>query len=277
MVDFKSVARLWRGWFCVWAALLLLLVPGGAWGACVLNVAGGGPLFLRVSSHGLPPVPSGHVRVTFLGHSSFLAETPGGASIVTDYNDQYLPPKRPEAATMSNSHHLHSSETIDAAFTLPLRGWDPKGGIARVDVSVKDARVFNVPTNFTEAGGVKANGNSIFVVEVAGLCVAHLGNLNHLLDRTSLEKLGRIDVLFISIDGSWTLSHPDALRLIRQISPSIVIPMQYDFRGPEPFASLAGRSFPVKFHDADHLLVSRKTLPRRTEVLFLRARGGRTG
>ena len=31
---------------------------------------------------------------------------------------------------MSNSHHLHSSETIDPALTLPLRGWDPEGGIA---------------------------------------------------------------------------------------------------------------------------------------------------
>ncbi len=265
-------ARFGKGLTCVLIAAALLLVPKGAWGACVLDVAESRPLIVRVSSRGLPPVPSGHLRVSYLGHSSFLVETPGGASVVTDYNDQYLPLRRPDAATMSNPHHLHSSGTIDAAFTLPLRGWDPKGGIAKLDVTVKDARVFNVPTNFSEIGAVKTNGNSIFVVEAAGLCVAHLGNLRHLLDRRTLKALGRIDVLFISADGSWTLNHPDALRLIRQIGPSIVIPMQYDYTGPNIFAAFARQSFPVRQHDKSSLVVSRRTLPRRTEVVFLRQR-----
>jgi len=164
---------------------------------------------------------------------------------------------------MSNAHHLHSSGAIDPAVTHPLRGWDPKGGVARVDVRIKDAKVFNVAMNFSDFGGVRTNGNSIFVVEAAGLCVAHLGNLRHLLDKKTLRALGRIDVLFISAD---------ALRLIRQIGPAIVIPMQYDFMGPSVFGALAGQMFPVKVHDKDHLLVSRKTLPRRTEVVFLRRR-----
>ncbi|MFQ5915231.1 MAG: MBL fold metallo-hydrolase [Nitrospinota bacterium] len=262
--------------FCVFLATLLL-IPQSVWGACVLNVAGYGPQIQRASLEAPRPVPSRHLLVTFLGHSSFLVQTPGGASIVTDYNDQYLPPQKPDAATMSNSHHLHSSATVDPAVTRPLRGWDPGGGIARVDVQIKDARVFNVPTNFGEFGAVKTNGNSIFVVEAAGLCVAHLGNLRHLLDRGSLKRLGRIDVLFISIDGSWTLSHADALRLIRQIGPSLVIPMQYDIVQPQIFAALAKRSFPVRVHDKADLLVSRKTLPRNTEILFLRQRERQPG
>ncbi|MDP6084858.1 MAG: MBL fold metallo-hydrolase [Nitrospinota bacterium] len=253
-------------------AAALLLIPMDALGACVLNVAERVPWIQRVSSHGPISVPPGHLRVTYLGHFSFLVETPGGASIVTDYNDQAPPSWTPDAATMSNAHNLHSSDTIDPAVTRSLRGWDPKGGVARVDVKIKDARVFNVATNFSEFGGVRTNGNSIFVVEAAGLCVAHLGNLRHLLDKKTLRVLGRIDVLFISADGSWTLNHADALRLIRQIGPAIVIPMQYDFMGPSVFGALAECSFPVKVHDKDHLLVSRKTLSRRTEVVFLRGR-----
>jgi L-ascorbate metabolism protein UlaG (beta-lactamase superfamily) len=252
--------------------LSLISLSRPAWAACVLNVADAGPLIQRVVALAQQPVPARHLRVTYLGHSSFLVETPGGASIVTDYNDQYPPLRKPEAATMSNSHHLHSSDTIDSVVTLPLRGWDPAGGIAKVDVKVKDARVFNVATNFSEFGGVKTNGNSIFVVEAAGLCVAHLGNLRHMLDRNTLKALGRIDVLFISADGSWTLSHPDALKLIRQIGPAIVIPMQYDNMGPEFFGSAARQVFPVKVLDTNHLIVSRKTLPKRTEVVFLRPR-----
>ena len=255
--------------------LALLAFPPGVWARCALNVADGSgvapvPMIVRVSGDGLPAVPAGHLRVTFLGHSSFLVTTPGGASIVTDYNDGFLPASPPHAATMSNSHHLHSSETIDPALTLPLRGWDPEGGIARVEVMIRDAKVFNIPTNFSEAGGIRVNGNSIFIVEAAGLCVAHLGNLRHLLDRKSLRDLGRIDVLFISADGSWTLSHTDAVQLIRQISPSIVIPMQYGFMGPHSFAVAAMRYFPVKELNRSSLLISRSTLPRGTEVFFVR-------
>ena len=246
-------------------------------GACVLDVADidsleRDPLVLRVSSQGVPPVPSGHLRVTFAGHSSFLVETPGGASIFTDYNSGNFPPRKADAVTMSNPHSTHSSEVISPDVPLVLRGWNPTRGIAKVDVRIKDARVFNVPTNFIEAGGFHTNTNSIFVVEAAGLCVAHLGNLNHLLEREILQKLGRIHVLFLPIDGRWTLSHTDALAVIRQIGPSIVIPMHYDFRGPGLFASLAKQSFPVKVLDKNSLLVSRKTLPGRTEILFLRER-----
>ncbi len=60
-------------------------------------------------------------------------------------------------------------------------GWNPKGGAAKVDFRLKDARIFNIPTNPTDIDGQKYYINSIFVIEAAGLCVAHLGNLNHLL------------------------------------------------------------------------------------------------
>ncbi|MFQ5915232.1 MAG: MBL fold metallo-hydrolase [Nitrospinota bacterium] len=274
---FMAGARILRRWAFLWAAFPLVLIAGGAWGACVLNVADASPRFVRVSSHGLLAVPRGHLRVTFIGHSSFLVETPGGASLLTDYNGRDLPPGKPDAVTMSNPHRTHSSEAVDPDVPLVLRGWNPTRGIAKVDVRIKDARVFNIPTNFIEAGGFHTNTNSIFVVEAAGLCVAHLGNLRHLLERESLQELGRIDVLFLSIDGTWTLSHPDALRVIRQIGPSLVIPMHFDFRGPEPFATLAKKSFPVKVHDQDHLLFNRKTLPPRTEILFMRESGWRPG
>jgi L-ascorbate metabolism protein UlaG (beta-lactamase superfamily) len=188
--------------------------------------------------------------VTFAGHSSFLVETPGSAFIFTDYSAGLLPPKRP----------------------LVLRGWKADRGVAKIDLRVKDARIFNVPTNFIEAGGFDTNTNSIFVVEAAGLCVAHLGNLRHLLSRESLKKLGRIDVLFLSIDGRWTLNYPDAIRLVQQIRPALVIPMHYDFTGAEPFAGLAKKSFPVKVHDTNTLLISRSRLPRSTEILFMHER-----
>ena len=266
---FKRALKRWTG-FC--AVFPLILIAESAGGACVLDVAEGGrldpSLWIRRVSARSSPVPAGHLRITFSGHSSFLIETPGGASIFTDYNARNLPPVRPDAVTMSNPHDTHSAESAD--FPLVLRGWNPLRGIAKVDVRVKDARVFNIPTNFIEAGGFHTNTNSIFVIEAAGLCAAHLGNLNHTLEKETLAKLGRIDILFISIDGRWTLQHPDTIRLIRRIGPSLVIPMHYDVSLPEEFSSLAKRSFRVKILNKGVLLVSRKTLPPEPEILFMR-------
>lgn len=255
--------------FALWASFLGLFLGllSLAWGACTLTVAEGPGPYRLVS---LAQAGPGEVVIRRLGHSSFLIETPGGGSAITDYNDAHRASYPPDVATMSNSHHLHSSFTLDEALTRAFRGWDPKGGLSRVDARVKDLHLFSVPTNISEVGGVKTNTNSIFVVEVARLCIAHLGNLTHLLNREQLDALGRIDVLFISIDGSWTLRHQDALTVIRQIGPALVIPMQYDMRGQaERFAEEAKEKFPVRVHTSRTLVVSRKTLPPRTEILFL--------
>ncbi len=247
---------------------------GVAWGACVLDVARNDPAvpvpWIRRVSTGAPSVPPGHLRITFSGHSSFLIETPGGASVITDYNARNLPSVRPDVVTMSNPHDTHSSDVVDPAIPMVLRGWNPVRGVARHDVRMKDARIFSIPTNFIEAGGIHTNVNSIFVVESAGLCAAHLGNLNHVLETETLKKLGRIDVLFVPIDSRWTLNHATAIQVIRQVGPGLVIPMHYDFMFPEEFASLARKSFRVKVLDRGVLLVSRKTLPRATEILFMR-------
>ena len=61
-----------------------------------------------------------------------------------------------------------------------LRGWNPNGGAANHDLTVGDVKIRNVPTNIRSwAGGTEIDGNSIFIFEVAGLCIGHLGHLHH--------------------------------------------------------------------------------------------------
>ena len=50
------------------------------------------------------------------------------------------------------------------------------------------------------------DGNSIFIFEVAGLCIGHLGHLHHKLDDSHFAQIGRIDILMVPIDGSYTMS-----------------------------------------------------------------------
>ena len=50
-------------------------------------------------------------------------------------------------------------------------------------------------------GGTERHGNSIFIFEVANLCVAHLGHLHHTLTQQQLNEIGRVDIVLVPVDG----------------------------------------------------------------------------
>jgi L-ascorbate metabolism protein UlaG (beta-lactamase superfamily) len=155
-------------------------------------------------------------RLTFIGHATFLLETPQGVWIATDYNDGTRPPVTPDVATMNKAHSTHFSSRPDPAIKHVLRGWNPAGGRASHDLTVQDVRIRNVSTNIRSAGGAtEYDGNSIFVFETAQLCIAHLGHLYHTLSAEHLKKLGRIDVLLVAVDGGYTLETFDMMEVLR--------------------------------------------------------------
>ena len=170
---------------------------------------------------------AGEVRLSFLGHSSFLIETPGGVSAITDYNGTVRAAQAPDIVTMNNAHSTHYTDFVEPGVKHVLRGWDPDGGMALHAVTEADLHVRNVPTNVREYGGTRYNGNSIFVFEIADLCIAHLGHLHHTLTDVHLGELGYIDVLLVPADGSFTMAQELMVEVIRQIAPTVVIPMHY--------------------------------------------------
>ncbi|BBK32631.1 L-ascorbate metabolism protein UlaG (beta-lactamase superfamily) [Stella humosa] len=212
------------------------------------------------------------VRLTFIGHASFLIETPDGATAITDYNGYNRPANLvPDIITMNNAHSTHYTDDIPPGVRHVLRGWDPGGGMAVHNVQWRDLRVFNVPTNVREYGaGTRQNGNSIFVFSAADLCIAHLSHIHHTLTDTHLRELGPIDVLLAPVDGSWTTSQEDVLTVIGQIKPRLVIPMHFIVSNVlERFLAKAAPQYPARFSNSPEVLLTRTALPRRTEILVL--------
>jgi hypothetical protein len=108
----------------------------GAQAACTGVVAGRlGPLHLAGG------VPEGSVSITFLGHASFLIESPAGVRVVTDYNDMIRAPITPDIVTMNNAHPTHYSEAVEPEVKYVLRGWDPAGGVASHHLEYRDVRI----------------------------------------------------------------------------------------------------------------------------------------
>ncbi len=250
------------------AALFSCASIAPAWAACSEVVAGGGARLWRAAAQ-----EPGAVAISFLGHASFLIESPGGVRIVTDYNGMVLAPVTPDIVTMNNAHPTHYTDSVEPGVKFVLRGWDPAGGVAAHRLEYRDVRVHNVPTNLRELGATRYNGNSIFVFEAAGLCIAHLGHLHHTLTPTHLAELGAIDIVMVPVDGALTLNQDDMIAVLQQIKPKIVIPMHvFTAARLERFLTRAAERYRVRHMPEPRILVSRADLPAEPEILVLPGR-----
>jgi len=227
------------------------------------------PLFHRAKFR-QADVMAGSMRLSFVGHAPFLIESPGGVRVITDYNEYFRADVLPDIATMNIDRGNHATDIIDPSIKYVLHGWDMGQGIARHDVRYKDVRVYNLPTNITDFGSSFSNFSSMFIIQSAGLCISHMGHLRHMLDDKQLARIGRIDVLLIPVDSRVTQSYEELLHNIKGISPRLVIPMHFNaLFTAEEFLKFASGTYPVKRTSASTIKVSRDTLPRKTEILFV--------
>src|SRR5580704_2233103 len=257
-----------------WLFGLAFLAPALAFAAgCEPNIASA-PARLTLADYSLVDAVEGNVDLTFIGHASVLIQSPQGVSAVTDLNDYFPPPFPPDIATMNHFHDTHFTNHPDPAIRYVLRGWDTGEGAAHWDLTYRDMRVRNVPTNVRNwsTGGTEFNGNSIFVFETADLCIAHLSHLQHTLAPEQLAALGQIDVLIPMVDGAYSLSQYDIIEVIDQIKPRLIIPVHYF--GPsqlERFLARTNDRFPVRRSEEPHIVLSRATVPPTTEIVVLPA------
>ena len=213
----------------------------------------------------------GEVRLTYVGHSTFLIESPRLVRIATDYNDYVKPPMRPDIVTMNHAHTTHYTNAPDPGIRFVLRGCNVDGSPAAHDISFQDVRVRNVPTNIRDwAGGTERHGNSIFLFEVAQLCIAHLGHLHHTLTKQQLDDIGRLDVVLAPVDGTYTLDLDGMMEVLHALKAPLTIPMHYfSALTLERFLDRARQDWEVSINDTPSILLSRAKLPKDPKVLVL--------
>ena len=211
------------------------------------------------------------VRLDYIGHSTFQIESPQGVRIATDYNDTVRPPVTPDIATMNHAHPSHYTDHPDPAIKYVLRGWAGNEKPARIDMQYRDVRVRNVPTNIrTFDGGTERHGNSIFIFEIANLCIAHLGHLHHTLTQQQLNEIGKIDVVLVPVDGSYTLDLDGMVEVLHALKAPLMIPMHYFSAFTlDRFLDRVRQEWTVEIAPVPTVVVSRTTLPAKPKVLVL--------
>lgn len=250
-------------------AMTVPIEPAAALSSDCLAMAGAEPRILP-AAYAETAVEENQVRLTYLGHSSFLIESPGGVKIVTDYAG-YYGETIPDVVTMNRAHRSHYTDTPDPAIRHVLRGWNPEGGPAQHDLTVGDVRIRNVTTDIRGGSlGRMPDGNSIFIFDVAGLCIGHLGHLHHELDAGRLGMIGRLDIVLVPVDGGYTMAQENMLAVLKALKARVVIPMH--FFGPATlnrFIAIVGREFALQTQTSPVLTISTETLPETPKLVVL--------
>lgn len=263
-------------WRLIAILLCLMAVPGGAQDRrpshCIAIADAAPGLHYLHKAAWRDPVPAYSVRLQYIAHASFLIQTAGGLNVVTDFTGFIGSADLiPDVVTMNHAHDTHWTAFPNPAIPHALNGWGPFGEGIQHHLDLGEMLVRNVSTDIrSQFSGVETNGNSIFVFEVEGLCIGHLGHLHHVPNDEQFAALGRLDVVMAPVDGGMTLPLPDMIGVLKRLKSSVVIPMHW-FSGFALDAFLVGISdeFAIQRPGTSDLVVSLRTLPKRPTVIVL--------
>lgn len=98
------------------------------------------------------------------------------------------------------------------------------------EYEVKNIFVQGISSFHDNSQGKERGENTIYTIEAEDLKICHLGDLGQKeLTDEQLEAIGEVDILMIPVGGVFTISAKEAMKIMSQIEPKIIIPMHYGF------------------------------------------------
>jgi L-ascorbate metabolism protein UlaG (beta-lactamase superfamily) len=184
------------------------------------------------------------VSVRWHGQSFFEIKSPAGVRIVIDPHaienfGRPEPEVNADYILISHPHPDHSQVEIVANVKSAKiinaikdeKGDGKNAEWVNVDLTDKDVKIKTVGTFHDSVGGMKRGKNGVFVLDVAGVKIVHLGDLGHKLTDDQVKRIGRVDVLLIPVGGVYTINGSDAKEVVDQLKPRrYIVPMHYGIK-----------------------------------------------
>ena len=138
-----------------------------------------------------------------------------------------------DVVLISHNHNDHTqvgvienSKDKDFRLITGLKGSSLKADWNPVDETIKDVRIRSVGVFHDNMEGMRFGKTAVFILEVDGWRIVHLGDLGHLLTPAQLKRIGPVDVLMIPVGGVYTLNGSEAKQVVAQIKPKeYIFPM----------------------------------------------------
>jgi len=177
------------------------------------------------------------MEITYPGHSCFKIKGRVSTLITDPYDEKAgrLPRDlQADIVTVSHDHgdHNHTEKIAGIKLKIDGPGEYEVGGVS----------VIGVHTAHDESQGQERGGNTVYVIEMEGVRLVHLGDLGHKLTQEQLQEIGPVDVAIVPVGGFYTINAKLAAEVVKQLDPRVVIPMHYQQAGldPKTFKDLAG-------------------------------------
>lgn len=166
-----------------------------------------------------------YMTISWYGQSCFKIVNQGNhLTIITDPFDKSigLTPPRVTADIITVAHDHADHNNIKAIGGEPFIIDGPG------EYELKGVKVLGAASFHNQKKGEEKGLNTIYVIEVDKIRICHLGDLGQeRLSDEQIEKIGQVDILLIPVGGTYTIGAKQAITIINQIDPKLVIPMHY--------------------------------------------------
>ncbi|HEY5641205.1 MAG TPA: MBL fold metallo-hydrolase [Dehalococcoidia bacterium] len=212
------------------------------------------------------------MEIVWLGHSCFRIRA-REATVITDP----CPPStgyatgKPTADIITLSH-AHDDHTYVKAVAGKPTVIDSAG-----EYEISGAFLTAIPTYHDEERGGERGQNLVFVIEMEGIKICHLGDLGHAPTADQAEDMTGADVLMIPVGGDSTIDGAKAAEIVPMLDARIIIPMHYKTpvaKGKlEPADRFLKELQATAVQTQPKLSISYNTVPSDTQVVLLDYRG----
>ncbi len=208
------------------------------------------------------------MEITWLGHSCFRLRDAQTTLITDPFSlDLGYSLDKPTARVVTVSHQHPGHSNVQA-----IAG-EPKLVTGPGEYEVGGVLIIGLATFHDNESGKKRGKNTIYLIEIDGLVLGHLGDLGHVLSASQVEEMGNIDVLLLPVGGVSTIDAPRAAEVVRQLEPKVVIPMHYKTkalkRELEPVDRFLKEMGVKEITPQPKLSLTKSSLPLTTQVFLL--------
>lgn len=214
--------------------------------------------------------------IKYLGHSSFRIKGKTGIVITDPFDPAMVGYSFPKVtADMVTVSHQHPDHNFTKGIQPAKENKPPLVINGPGEYEVEGIKIYGYPTFHDKTQGSERGKNTIYLMYVDGISILHCGDIGHTLSEQLLEEIDEVNILMVPVGGIYTINEKEAMSLLRQIEPSIVIPMHYKEEGKaaqfselSPVASFLGE-IGKAVEPLPKLTVSADKLPENTEVVVL--------
>ena len=163
------------------------------------------------------------MKIEYFGHSCFRLTSSAGVRLITDPYTRvgYELPCGISADIITVTHAHFDHNYVDGISDFK-EIWNIAGKQAFGEVKANA-----ILCNHDEKGGMLRGKNLIFKIEMDGLVLCHLGDLGEKYSSALEEQIGKTDVLFLPVGGTYTIDAVQAKEYVDALKPKLVIPMHY--------------------------------------------------